>query len=139
MKILLRKAYYVLNPWAGRRAEREAWHKFGDAAIEFLDAVGCPGCAQAEHDQLQRDVDEFIGVFDDGMLADSLGERLTCTEVDALARLFARAGHPDAAELWLKCHAEGDEWGDLHRDYKDEKDAAGTVVDLSGYVVELAA
>ncbi|MFF3006336.1 hypothetical protein ACFVTF_26435 [Kitasatospora sp. NPDC057940] len=136
MKTTLHKIYCTLNPWAGRRAEREAWQKFSDAAMAYLE---CSERSATEHDQLRKDVDELIDVLNDGMLADSIGERLTCTEADALARFFARTGHSHVAELWLGCHAEGDDGGDLHRDYKDEKDATGTVVDLDKYLVELAA
>ncbi|MFD7738037.1 hypothetical protein [Kitasatospora sp. NPDC059800] len=133
----LSKIRLALNPWAGRRAEREAWEMFADAAMAYLE---CSERSAAEHDQLRKDVDEFVGVFNDGMLASMVAEKFTCTETDALARFFARAGHTDVAELWLECHAEGDDdLDDLHRDYKDDDDTTGTVVDLGKYIVELAA
>ncbi len=57
---------------------------------------------------------QFIATWDDSMLASSIGERLTCTEVDALAELFTQLGRPQAARVWIECHAEGDDPEDDH-------------------------
>jgi hypothetical protein len=59
----------------------------------------------------------FVSVWNDGMLAGDLGERLTCSEVEALAEVFEFAGSEDGAQTWLDAHAEGDDEGDSHYGY----------------------
>lgn len=53
-------------------------------------------------------------VLSDGEIADEVGTSLNCTEVEALADLFRATGHEDAAQVWIDCHAEGDDCGDSH-------------------------
>ena len=53
-------------------------------------------------------------VLSDGEIADEVGTSLTCTEVEALAELFRATGHENAAQVWIDCHAEGDDCGDDH-------------------------
>jgi hypothetical protein len=57
---------------------------------------------------------QFAAAWSDDMLASDLGERLTCTEVEALADLFIDNGAEEIAQMWLQMHAYGDEEGDLH-------------------------
>jgi hypothetical protein len=60
-----------------------------------------------------------VEVFADGEIADSVGTSLTCTEVETLADLFRATGHEQAAQVWIDCHAEGDDCGDSHCRCKD--------------------
>ncbi|WP_327068743.1 hypothetical protein [Kitasatospora sp. NBC_01302] len=137
MRKTLCKINRKLNPWAGRRAEREAHQQFGDAAMAYLE---CAEHTSAAYDQLRKDVNEFADMFNDGMLASMVGGRFTCGEADALVRFFARVGREEVAELWLECHAEeDDDADDLHKTFDDEDAKDGTVVDLGKYLVELAA
>lgn len=56
----------------------------------------------------------FIEVWGDGYLAGDIAEKLTCIEVEALASLFLSYGQPDAAERWIRYHADGDGCDDMH-------------------------
>ncbi|MGW2539664.1 hypothetical protein ACWC5I_02005 [Kitasatospora sp. NPDC001574] len=133
----LRKFNRMLNPWAGRRAERAAWQQFGEAAMAYLERAEQTA---AEYERLRAEVDEFADLFNDSMLAHDIGEKLNCGEADVLVRFFARVHREEVAELWLESHADGDDDSyDLHREFADEDDAEGTVVDLGKYLIELAA
>jgi len=78
-------------------------------------------------------VDAWAGM--DWHVAYDVGPQLTCSEADALARIFKAAGHSTWAESWIAGHAEGDqECGeqsdqceelddDLHSHFKDEAGA----------------
>lgn len=59
-------------------------------------------------------VDVFRKVWSRSDLAGDLGERLTCTEVEALAELLTALGAPEAAAVWLEAHADGDDPDDAH-------------------------
>ncbi|AVJ50824.1 hypothetical protein SEA_KALNOKY_83 [Mycobacterium phage Kalnoky] len=63
----------------------------------------------------------FIEVWGDGYLASDLGEKLTCTEVEALASLLLSLGAGEAAARWIEYHAEGDDCGDMHCRCDDEE------------------
>lgn len=56
----------------------------------------------------------FVNVFADSHLAINLAERLSCTELEALADLLEATGKSEAAEIWRSEHAQTDESGDLH-------------------------
>ncbi|MEU9044120.1 hypothetical protein AB0D63_20945 [Kitasatospora sp. NPDC048343] len=128
------KTLRKLNPWANRRAERDA------VASALLFAIQRVGELDNEVAILRSAVDEFADVFNDGMLASMVGGKFTCGEADSLVRFFARVGREEVAELWLECHAEeDDDEGDLHKTFDDESAEDGTVVDLGKYLVELAA
>jgi hypothetical protein len=60
-------------------------------------------------------------VFGDEMFADYMGEKFSCREADAIARLLVVAGHDVAAQVFLLGHAQGDKPGDFHRDEDDER------------------
>ncbi|PPT14823.1 hypothetical protein [Streptomyces cinnamoneus] len=127
------KTLRKLNPWANRRAEREAWARTFTYASETIHKL------DHEVAVLRSAVDEFADVFNDGMLASMVGGKFTCGEADSLVRFFARVGRQEVAELWLECHAEDDDEGDLHKTFDDEDTPDGTVVDLGEYLLELAA
>ena len=59
-------------------------------------------------------LEAFIGVWGDGELADDIGPKLACGEVDVLADLFTATDEAEIAEMWLDSHARGDDEGDLH-------------------------
>lgn len=59
-------------------------------------------------------LDHFAEVWGDSMLLNDIGERLTCTEAEALAELLRAVKRPDAAESLIDAHSYGDEEGDLH-------------------------
>ncbi|MFF9644747.1 hypothetical protein [Kitasatospora aureofaciens] len=127
------KTLRKLNPWANRRAEREALAETATYAIDTIRQL------DGELALLRSAVDEFADTFNDGMLASMVGGHFNCGEADSLVRFFARVGRQEVAELWLECHAEDDnEESDLHKTFDDD-DQDGTVVDLGKYLVELAA
>lgn len=66
---------------------------------------------------------DFLGVWQDDMLADSIAWRLTCTEVDVLADLLAANGYPRTANDWLLCHVQNDhEYDDqVHYLFKEDE------------------
>ncbi|MFG3223276.1 hypothetical protein ACGF07_00635 [Kitasatospora sp. NPDC048194] len=128
------KTLRKLNPWAARRAEREAWARTFTYASDTIHKL------DHEVAVLRSAVDEFADMFNDGMLASMVGGKFTCGEADALVRFFARVGREEVAELWLECHAEeDDDLDDLHKNFDDEENPNGTVVDLGEYLVALAA
>ncbi|CAM4055519.1 hypothetical protein NOGI109294_23865 [Nocardiopsis gilva] len=60
----------------------------------------------------------FLDVWGDAYLADDLGTRLTCHEVDVLADMLAALGDPGAAATWIGAHAVDDDEGDAHHTLK---------------------
>lgn len=56
----------------------------------------------------------FADTFNDGLLMNHVGPRLTCTEVEALAGMLRTIGAGHAADRWVTAHAVGDEEGDVH-------------------------
>lgn len=65
-------------------------------------------------------VEIFVALFADSLSAVDLSERMTCSQVEALADLLETAGRPVAAEVWREQHAATDEPGDLHHPEDDE-------------------
>jgi len=61
-------------------------------------------------------VRQAADVLSDGMLADEIGPRLTCTETEVLARLIELALGADYARAFIMAHAQGDDEGDDHYD-----------------------
>lgn len=57
---------------------------------------------------------EFARKWAEGVLANDLSGKLTCSELDALADLLAALGEEDAAKAWTDSHALHDEEGDAH-------------------------
>ena len=58
--------------------------------------------------------ERFADSWNDGLLAQNLGQSLTCSEVNALADMFLAHDMREAADLWLEAHAVGDDCGDQH-------------------------
>ena len=56
----------------------------------------------------------FLAVFTQADTACDLGPSMACIEVDALAGLLRAAGHPAAADAWVREHATADDEGDAH-------------------------
>lgn len=65
---------------------------------------------------------EFRAVWTKWDLLGDLGERLTCTESDALADFLEALGEADAAKGLREAHAEGDDEGDSHFSGETEED-----------------
>jgi hypothetical protein len=63
---------------------------------------------------LRLAMDHFASVFDEGDLPYAVGPSMTCTEVEALAGLMRALGRDNAADAWIKGHAENDDCGDEH-------------------------
>lgn len=59
-------------------------------------------------------IKHFVEVFADGMLANGVGESLTCMEVEALADVLRKFGESSAADYWIESHADADDCGDSH-------------------------
>ncbi len=57
---------------------------------------------------------EFARKWADGVLANDLSGKLTCSELDALTDLLATLGEDSAAQAWTDSHALHDEEGDTH-------------------------
>lgn len=84
----------------------------------------------------KSDPAKAAAVLASAYLADDLAEQLTCREAEALAVLLAHHGQPEAARLWMRSHAAGDDHGDLHGDEADLEErfrilglhATGTIV-----------
>ncbi|WJN62610.1 hypothetical protein [Streptomyces phage phiScoe1] len=92
--------------------------------------------------ELGRALDELAKVFGDGMTADHVGSKFTCSEADTIARVLILTGYKDEAVAWLEGHAQGDEVDDLHFTY-DETDPEDegrvlTEAELVEYVEGLA-
>ena len=67
-------------------------------------------------DTTAPDVVQFLDVFDDHMLAEDVGPRFTCGEVEALAGMLRTVGAEGAAAAWIEGHSWGDDdIDDLHR------------------------
>ncbi|MFF3692014.1 hypothetical protein [Streptomyces sp. NPDC002221] len=104
----------ALNPWGALRAEREATILYLTYAADTVDII------ETRLDQYRNAVCEFASLFNDGMLASHVAERFTCSEAEGIAEFFRAVEHPDVADLWLECHAEGDDdEDDLH--YQGER------------------
>lgn len=71
-------------------------------------APAADGCA------LAAALHEFARKWADGVLANDLSGKLTCSELDALADLLAALGEDSAAQAWTDSHALHDEEGDAH-------------------------
>ncbi|MER6314604.1 hypothetical protein ABT237_12655 [Streptomyces sp. NPDC001581] len=67
---------------------------------------------------LRTAADDLVDLLDDGMLASGIGEHLNCGEVERLADFLKAHDRTRAADMWLSCHADGDDEGDSH--YKGE-------------------
>lgn len=63
---------------------------------------------------LQGALDSFREAWGGGYLACDIGTKLTCSEVEALARLFTELGDEASAQCWIREHSFGDDCGDLH-------------------------
>lgn len=63
--------------------------------------------------------ERFANTFADGEIASEVSTALTCSEVDVLADLFRTFGHDDAADMWIRAHAEGDDEGDQHYGFQN--------------------
>lgn len=72
------------------------------------------GSAIAKVQDLFDAAEAFVTQWDDSWLADELGTKLTCDEVEAVAGMLTACGRPEAAKSWIDSHAEGDECGDTH-------------------------
>lgn len=56
----------------------------------------------------------------DGLTASDAGGHFTCGEAQDIADVLAAAGHTDAADAWLKGHAQGDnDPEDMHHDLRE--------------------
>ncbi|SKV09278.1 Uncharacterised protein [Mycobacteroides abscessus subsp. abscessus] len=64
--------------------------------------------------------ERFANAFADGEIASEVGTALTCSEVDVLADLFRTFGYDDAADMWIRAHAEGDDEGDQHYEFQNQ-------------------
>lgn len=104
----------ALNPWGALRAEREATTLYLTYAADTVDIF------EKRLDQYRNAACEFATLFNDGMLASHVAERFTCSEAEGIAEFFRAVDHPHVADLWLECHAEGDDdEDDLH--YKGDQ------------------
>ncbi|MEV0437767.1 hypothetical protein AB0I84_00875 [Streptomyces spectabilis] len=99
----------VVNPWAVLRAER--W-----AAVECMTlASEIVTLSEAALNDYRLAAGDLANLFDDGMLASHVAERFTCDEIEGIAAFFRAVDYPAIADLWLECHAEGDDdEDDLH-------------------------
>ncbi|MEU1309184.1 hypothetical protein ABZ419_09850 [Streptomyces cinnamoneus] len=94
--------------------------------------------ASREHQVLYREVRQAVSALVNTWATtcpeEDIAERLTCSEVDALAAFLAAIGKRNMALAWLEAHADGDE---------PEHDAHGGVegkpADLDAYLMTLAA
>ncbi|MFE7480004.1 hypothetical protein [Streptomyces sp. NPDC057552] len=98
----------VLNPWSTLRAERLVIAEGMTRAYEIA------LLSETELSDYRLAVEDLAALFNDGMLADALGEKLTCLEIEKVAAFFRAVGHPAVADLWLECHAQGDDEDDMH-------------------------
>ena len=57
----------------------------------------------------------FTDVFEEADLAQDIGPRLTCGEVEALSEMLRAVGATAAADYWIEAHAATDDEGDSHR------------------------
>ncbi len=98
----------ALNPWGALRAERQT------SALHIALAIEAVEMAAERLDHYRSASCDLANLFDDGMLASHVADKLTCSEVESLAEFFRAVDHPQVADLWVECHAEGDDEGDLH-------------------------
>lgn len=59
-------------------------------------------------------LDGLVQVFGRPATASRVGPHFTCTEADRVAWVLITSGHPDAAVVWLRAHAQSDSEQDLH-------------------------
>ncbi|MCC2278909.1 hypothetical protein LKL35_26285 [Streptomyces sp. ET3-23] len=99
----------ALNPWGALRAERESTRALLTLATEIVEEVA------DEITRLRNAGCDLAALFNDGMLASHIADKFTCSEAEELAEFFRATGHPHVADLWLECHADGDDdEDDLH-------------------------
>ncbi|MFI9205274.1 hypothetical protein [Streptomyces sp. NPDC053048] len=104
----------ALNPWGALRAERETTRTLLTLATEIVEEVA------DEITRLRSAGCDLAALFNDGMLASHIADKLTCSEAEELAEFFRAIDHPGVADLWLECHADGDDdEDDLH--YRGER------------------
>ncbi|MFJ7202113.1 hypothetical protein ACIQWR_01055 [Streptomyces sp. NPDC098789] len=102
----------LLNPWGAMRTHRDT------TVVALAFAADIVGTLEGELYALRFAADDLVDLLDDGMLASGVAEHLNCGEVERLADFLKAHDQARAAEMWLECHAEDDEEGDLH--YKGE-------------------
>ncbi|MEV5136266.1 hypothetical protein AB0K71_15650 [Streptomyces syringium] len=103
----------VVNPWAVLRAERRAAAECMPLASEIV------ALSEGALSDYRLAAGDLANLFDDGMLASHVAERFTCDEIEGIAAFFRAVDYPTVADLWLECHAEGDDEDDLH--YQGER------------------
>jgi len=59
-------------------------------------------------------VEQFCATWGEGHLSSDVADKLTCTEVEALAELFDALGDEQSAQQWIRDHSFGDDCGDRH-------------------------
>ncbi|MFF7021422.1 hypothetical protein ACFY97_10440 [Streptomyces klenkii] len=107
----------VVNPWAVLRAERRAAVECMALASEIVTL------SEAALNEYRLAAGDLANLFDDGMLASHVAERFTCTEIEGIAAFFRAVDYPTIADLWLECHAEGDDdEDDLHYKAREGSD-----------------
>lgn len=57
-------------------------------------------------------LDQLAEVFSEPWTARQTGQAMTCTEADTLAHAMRVAGHTEAADAFLRGHANGEDYGD---------------------------
>lgn len=102
----------LLNPWGAMRTHRDT------TVVALTIAADIVGTLEDELYVLRTAADDLVDLLDDGMLASGIAEHLNCGEVERLADFLKAHDQASAAEMWLECHAEGDDEGDSH--YKVE-------------------
>ncbi|MFE4635073.1 hypothetical protein ACFRJ1_17085 [Streptomyces sp. NPDC056773] len=103
-----------MNPWGATRAYRDT------TVVALSLAADIVGNLEGELNVLRAATDDLVGLLDDGMLADGVAGHLTCDEAERIADFLKAVDHPRVAELWVTCHAAGDDdEDDLH--YQGEK------------------
>jgi hypothetical protein len=61
-----------------------------------------------------NEVTRFTATFSAWDMADDIGPRLNCGEVEALAGMLRALGEAAAADMWINAHATADDEGDAH-------------------------
>ncbi|MFF4528165.1 hypothetical protein ACFY1P_02735 [Streptomyces sp. NPDC001407] len=99
----------ALNPWGALRAERQAAVLYMTLASQVVEV------SEEQLGQYRSATCDLATLFNDGMLASHIADKLTCSEAEELADFFRAVDHPHVADLWLECHSEGDgDEDDLH-------------------------
>jgi hypothetical protein len=78
--------------------------------------------------RVAKALDRFAVEFDDAMLANHIGPRLTCAEADALAAVLVAADRVGAAHKWVRAHAESDDKNDWHHELGQPDTAADVII-----------